>query len=143
MKRNLKLIKLILLKIEEQYENIPIFNLKINGYNMQQIANHCELLFEERLISNYKGFYGGGQLETFFVGNLTNEGFNYLDSIRNTDDLESHKNFKIVYNIENNSTNIMANKINAKNSSLGNANNQMIRKETDIKNETKFPDLKI
>lgn len=85
MKRNLKLIKLILLKIEEQYENKSIYNLKVDGYRIEQIANHCELLYGEGLISNYKAIYGGGQLEAFLVGNLTNEGFNYLDLIRDTD----------------------------------------------------------
>ena len=56
-----------------------------------------ELLYGEGLISYYKGQYGGNKLWTFTVGNLTNEGFNYLDTIRDTDDLESHKHFNVYY----------------------------------------------
>ena len=95
MKRDLRLIKKILLKIEEEYENTTLFGLKIEGYTTQQIANHVELLYGEGLISYYKGQYGGNKLWTFTVGNLTNEGFNYLDTIRDTDDLESHKHFNV------------------------------------------------
>lgn len=97
MKRDLHLIKKILLKIEEEYENTTLFGLKIEGYTTQQIANHVELLYGEGLISYYKGQYGGNKLWTFTVGNLTNEGFNYLDTIRDTDDLESHKHFNVYY----------------------------------------------
>lgn len=98
MKRDLKLIKKILLKIEEEYINTPITNLSIDGYTKEQIANHCELLYEEGLINKYVAKFGSDSLYLFFVGNLTNEGFNYLDTIRDTDDLESHKNFNVYYN---------------------------------------------
>ena len=97
MKRELQLIKKILLKIEEEYENTTLFGLKIEGYTTQQIANHVELLYGEGLISYYKGQYGGNKLWSFTVGNLTNEGFNYLDTIRDTDDLESHKSFNVYH----------------------------------------------
>lgn len=97
MKRDLHLIKKILLKIEEEYENTTLFGLKIEGYTTQQIANHVELLYGEGLISYYKGQYADNKLWNFTVGNLTNEGFNYLDTIRDTDDLESHKHFNVYY----------------------------------------------
>ena len=97
MKRDLILIKKILLKIEEEYENTTQFGLEIEGYTMKQIANHVELLYGEGLISLYKAHYADNELWSFAVGNLTNEGFNYLDTIRDTDDLESHKSFN-VYN---------------------------------------------
>ena len=42
MKRDLSLIKKILLKIEEIYINTPIKNLKIESYSIEEIANHCE-----------------------------------------------------------------------------------------------------
>ncbi len=97
MKRDLHLIKKILLKIEEEYENTTLFGLKIEGYTTQQIANHIELLHGEGLISHYKAQYAGNKLFSFTVGNLTNEGFNYLDTIRDTEDLESHKHFNVYY----------------------------------------------
>lgn len=140
MKRDLFLIKKILLQIEEEYINTTIFNLKIEGYTMQQVANHCELLYGEGLISQYKGHFASDQLCAFVVGNLTNEGFNYLDSIRDTDDLESHKSFSV--NIDN-STNISAKKIKAKDSMIGGNNNkQSIKKKTDVGINFKLPKFK-
>lgn len=97
MKRDLLLIKKILLAIEEKYENTALSDLRIEGYTLQQVANHAELLFGEGLVSFYKGHYAGNKLWTFTVGNLTNEGFNYLDIIRDTDDLESYKHFNVQY----------------------------------------------
>lgn len=95
MKRDLQLIKKILLKIEEEYVNTTLTNLTIEGYTKEQVANHCELLYEEGLINKYSAKFGNDCLYLFFVGNLTNEGFNYLDTIRDTDDLESHKSFNV------------------------------------------------
>ena len=97
MKRDLQLIKRILLAIEEEYENTILMNLSIEGYSMQQVANHAELLYREGLLSIYKANYAGDQLWSFAVGNLTNEGFNYLDIIRDTDELESYKHFNVFY----------------------------------------------
>ena len=97
MKRDLQLIKRILLAIEQQYENTILMDLKIEGYTIQQVANHAELLYGEGLISAYKGHYAGNKLWSFAVGNLTNEGFNYLDIIREADDLESYKHFNVLY----------------------------------------------
>ena len=87
----------ILLKIEEEYVNTTLTNLTIEGYTKEQVANHCELLYEEGLINKYSAKFGNDYLYLFFVGNLTNKGFNYLDTIRDTDDLESHKNFNIYF----------------------------------------------
>ncbi len=97
MRRDLQLIKKILLAIEEEYENTTLLDLCIEGYSMQQVANHAELLYGEGLLSLYKGHYAGNKLWSFAVGNLTNEGFNYLDMIRDTDDLESYKHFNVLY----------------------------------------------
>ena len=97
MKRDLQLIKRILLAIEEEYENTILMNLSIEGYSMQQVANHAELLYREGLLSKYKANYADDQLWSFAVGNLTNEGFNYLDIIRDTEELESYKHFNVFY----------------------------------------------
>ena len=72
MKRDLQLIKRILLAIEEEYENTILMNLSIEGYSMQQVANHAELLYREGLLSRYKANYADDQLWSFAVGNLTN-----------------------------------------------------------------------
>ena len=64
---------------------------------MEQVANHSELLYGEGLVSKYIPKFANNKLYYFYVGNLTNEGFNYLDTIRNTNDLESHKIFNVYY----------------------------------------------
>lgn len=137
MKRDLNLIKKILLKIEEEYMNTILWDLKIEGYSIEQVANHCELLYGEGLISQYKGHFADNKLYTFAVGNLTNEGFNYLDTIRNATDLESYKNFNLLID---NSTNIKANKVKFKDSLLGGKENtQSISKKTDFGVSLKLP----
>ena len=46
MKRNMDLIREILLAIEEQHEYGPIYGLTIPGYSINEIAYHCQLLYE-------------------------------------------------------------------------------------------------
>ncbi len=138
MRRDLNLIKKILLAIEEKYVNSPLINLPIDGYSLQQVANHCELLHEEGLISKYKGYYGDGLIEAFSVGNLTNEGFNYLDTIRDSDDLESHKKFIVEID---QSTNINSKKLKVKDSIIGDSNKQKIDKTVKTEVNLKFPKI--
>lgn len=94
MKKDLELIKKILLKIENEYAGKPLINIGIEGYDMQQIAYHVSLLSEGGLISKFNPRYGDGQIFMFTVGNLTNEGFNYLDKIRDEDNLKVEKKEK-------------------------------------------------
>lgn len=82
MKRDMDLIRKIMLRIEEEYTSTAIFNLKVDGYTMEQIAVHCKMMYEARLISDYKAQYAGNSLYSFGVSNLTWEGYEYLDKIR-------------------------------------------------------------
>lgn len=138
MKRDLQLIKKILLYIEENYVNTSLINIGIDGYDLQQIGNHCSMLFEEGLLSKYAPRYGNGQLMMFTVGNLTNTGFNYLDDIRDKEDLQPYRDFNIY---QDNSINISGRKVVNKNGIVGNSNQQSNEKKTDIGLTVKLPDL--
>ncbi len=82
MKRDMDLVREILLKIEEQYVSTAIFNLKIEGYDLQTVAYHCKIMHEAGLLSHYCAQYGDNKIYVFQVGGLTWEGNEYLDKIR-------------------------------------------------------------
>lgn len=82
MKRNMDLCRLILFKIEEEYVSTALYNLKITGYSDEEVAYHCKLLFENKLISNYKDIYADNRLYSFGVGSLTWKGHDFIDKIR-------------------------------------------------------------
>ncbi|WP_182336207.1 DUF2513 domain-containing protein [Bifidobacterium pseudocatenulatum] len=82
MKRDMELVHLILLKIEEEYSSTAISNLNISGYDMETVAYHCKILNEAGLISDYGARYADNSLRSFGVGSLTWEGNDFLDKIR-------------------------------------------------------------
>ena len=82
MKRDMELVRLILLKIEEEYRSTAIYNLNISGYDMETVAYHCKILNEAGLISDYGAQYADNSLWSFGVGSLTWEGNDFLDKIR-------------------------------------------------------------
>ncbi|MFS9448744.1 DUF2513 domain-containing protein [Streptococcus cristatus] len=82
MKRDMELCRLILFKIEEEYKSNAIFNISISGYDSEEIAYHCNLLFNFGLISSYQATYADNSLHVFSVGSLTWEGHDFLDKIR-------------------------------------------------------------
>jgi len=77
MKRDMDLIRKVLLAIEDQYIDVPLYNLKVEGYDLESIAYHCKILYEAELISDYKRLFAD-----FGVGSLTWEGHEFLDKIR-------------------------------------------------------------
>lgn len=82
MKRDMDLVRLILLKIEEEYESTALINLSIDGYDMDTVAYHCKILHDAGFVSNYNASYAGDELYIFSVGALTWDGNDYLDKIR-------------------------------------------------------------
>ena len=77
MKRDMDLIRLILLKIESsEYEEIEDFN--IHGYDLSSIKYNGELLLQAGLIDS---FYEDS-IGELCVGKLTWDGCDYLDKIR-------------------------------------------------------------
>lgn len=82
MKRDMDLVRLILLEIEKKYKSTAIYNLKIEGYDMTTVAYHCKILYESGMISDYKARYGDNDIYEFAVGPLTWDGNDFLDKIR-------------------------------------------------------------
>ena len=82
MKRDMDLCRLILFKIENEYKSTALFNLQIDGYDIETVAYHCDLLFDAGLIKSYKTQYASDRIYFFSVGALTWEGHDFLDKIR-------------------------------------------------------------
>lgn len=82
MKRDMELVRLVLLAIEDEYRSTAIANLKIDGYDFETVAYHCKILDEAGFVSGYRAQYGSDCLYAFSVGPLTWEGNEFLDRIR-------------------------------------------------------------
>lgn len=46
MRRDMDLVRVILLKIEEEHAGVGLANLEVEGYDRDIIAYHCQLLEE-------------------------------------------------------------------------------------------------
>lgn len=86
MKRDMDLCRKILFAIEEQYVDVALYDLKIDGHSMEEVAYHCKILHDAGLIFDYKGQYAGNHIYSFGVGALTWEGHDFLDEIRKDND---------------------------------------------------------
>lgn len=82
MKRDMDLCRKILFAIEEQYVDVALYNIGIEGYSMEEVAYHCKILRDAKLISDYGAQYASNQIYSFGVGSLTWEGHEFLDKIR-------------------------------------------------------------
>lgn len=82
MKRDMELIRKILFKIEVEYVSTALFNMTIDGYEFNDVAYQCKLLFDAELVDQYKAKYGDNTIYAFTVGGLTWEGHDFLDKIR-------------------------------------------------------------
>lgn len=96
MKRDMELIRIILLKIEEKFIDTAIYNLHINGYDTETVAYHCMLLSDAGLITDCRIQYADNGIYSFGVGALTWEGHDFLDKIR--DDSTWHKTKEAIKN---------------------------------------------
>lgn len=82
MKRDMDLVRLILLEIEEEYQSTALINLSVDGYDLETVAYHCKIMYQAGLIDHYQAEYAGDGLYMFAVGSLTWEGHDYLDKVR-------------------------------------------------------------
>ena len=82
MKRDMDLVRLILLKVEKEHSSGPLYNLKIDGYSNEQVPYHCKILFEAGLLSDYISNNAGNKLYIFSVCGLTWDGYDFLEKIR-------------------------------------------------------------
>ena len=94
MKRDQDLLREILFAIEDRYiaGDNKIFCLAIDGYDMKVVAEHCQLLFQQGLVNSYNNTIGGDTIIYFTVGNLTSDGYDYLELIRDQTVWEKTKN---------------------------------------------------
>ena len=83
MKRDMELIRKILFYIEENYVAGQkwISSINIDGYEDAVVTEHILLAYESGLIRDIKDV---SDLErvSYFVGNLSNSGYDFLDKIR-------------------------------------------------------------
>lgn len=82
MKRDMDLVRLILLKIEETENPDELYNFIIEGYTREELIYHLGLLNEAGMLSDYNPVYAGGGVYFYSVSKLTWEGHDFLDSIR-------------------------------------------------------------
>lgn len=82
MKRDMDLVRLILLEIEDKYRSTAIYDLSIDGYDTETVAYHCKILHEAGLISDYKAQYADNKIYVFGVGSITWDGNDFLEKIR-------------------------------------------------------------
>lgn len=82
MKRDMDLVRKILLEIEDKYVSTAIFNLKIEDYDTETVAYHCKLIYDAGLITDCKIQYADGGICSFGIGSLTWDGHDFLDKIR-------------------------------------------------------------
>jgi Hypothetical protein (DUF2513) len=82
MKRDLELVKLLMLEIESKDASFDSTDLKIDGYDLPQIKYHLDLLIEAKLVIGEVTPLQGGDI-TISVEKLSWEGCNFLDDARN------------------------------------------------------------
>ena len=82
MKRDMDLVRKILLKIEDEYRTTTLFNIQIEGYDMETVAYHCKIMHEAGLVSSFSAQYGDNIVWGLRVGSLTWNGNDYLDKVR-------------------------------------------------------------
>lgn len=52
MKRDMELVRKILVKVEDAVDDSIVYNPKIEGYSNDQIAYHCSILYEVATFQN-------------------------------------------------------------------------------------------
>jgi len=88
MKRDMTLIRELLIKVEGVNEEIPVLQLKVDGYSHEQIAYNAYLLIEAGLAEGkteppVSDGNGGTRPTGKYLRNLTWQGHEFLDSVKN------------------------------------------------------------
>ena len=89
MKRNMDLVRLILLEIEKSDEE-EIQNMEIDGYSSEDIKYNAALLKEKNMIDTYQTDIIGN----YYIGSLTWDGCDFLDKVR--DNTFWHKTKEVI-----------------------------------------------
>lgn len=77
----MELIRKILFKIEEDYKGRTLYPLTLDNYELWIVKEHCKLMYQQGLIEYVKDDDMNNS-PYFCVGNLTNDGYDFLDKIR-------------------------------------------------------------
>ncbi len=83
MKRDLELIRQLMLAIELKDTRFSAQSIEIDGYNSSQINYHLQLLIEAKLAIGEVRNYLGSDQPTICIEKLSWEGCNFLDDARN------------------------------------------------------------
>lgn len=85
MKRDMELVRKILFYIEDSYTPGQEFirEIIIDGYEPEIISEHIALIYEAGLVQDIKEMRMLRAPVSYWVGNLSNEGYDLLDKIRN------------------------------------------------------------
>ena len=80
----MELIRKILFYVEENYTEgqVWIRQIDIDGYNADTITEHILLAYESGFFQDIHNISSLG-CRAYWVGNLSNEGYDFLDKIRN------------------------------------------------------------
>jgi len=90
MTHNLDLMRIILLKIEEEYPTGENWiDVQIDGYSQQDVASQCDLLFKKGLIKGYRKVPPSLAFHNFSIQGLTVLGSEFTKAIRNKSDWEN------------------------------------------------------
>ncbi len=93
MKQDIELERKILFEIEKQYPpgQKALWLLKIDGYDMATIAEHRAILHDKGFIRSYEPGYANGRIQSFSIGNISANGYDYLELIRSDEVWEKTK----------------------------------------------------
>lgn len=82
MKRDMDLIREILLYIEANYKpGMGSMHIELEGFSSSLILEHCKLAFDSGLLQSFEDT-SIGYGDDCLVGNLSSEGYDYLEKIR-------------------------------------------------------------
>lgn len=76
------LVRKILFEIEEKHIDNNLVDLEIQGYDLNTVAFHCNILFDAGFLDYYHAIKPDSGLCGFVVGGLTWDGCEFLDKIR-------------------------------------------------------------
>ena len=82
MKRDMDLVRLILLELEKAAAGQSVSEPVIEGYDRETIADHCSILNDHELTSGYNVFWAGNEIYSFSAGRLTWKGHEFIEAVR-------------------------------------------------------------
>jgi hypothetical protein len=83
VRRDMDLIRQIAFVVEAAIEGVDSEAIVINGYSDAQVAYHCELMNESKLIDTIDTQTFDSKFSTFHINRLTSKGHDFVDAARN------------------------------------------------------------